>query len=312
MNKKFIREYLTFSKNDRILIIILVCIFGIITILPRTPFFKPRTHPSDISALPDDLNLPKEKKEETGEEIKQPGSRAAAGESDPTTVKLFYFDPNYLSQDEWALLGVNKRTSASIKKYLQKGGAFKKPEDLFKIYLLDKALAKQLLPYVRFKEVQLTQPATREIAKTSEVPPYPSFPAKQYRKVRINEADTSDFQTFPGIGSSLSNRIIKYREALGGFISTNQIGEVYNLPDPVFQNIYPYLELDSTPVKKININTITRENLPRHPYLTFGLSTAIIQYRDQHGRYKTVEDLGKLHHMDEKLFQKIAPYLSVE
>lgn len=311
MRKKFVKDYLTFSKKDRILIIALVSIFGLITIIPRTPFFKPKAHPSDIVGLPESQ---KEDRSVADDNSGHSNSTTTMLESPSTSVNLFYFDPNYISQEEWALLGVNKRTSASIKKYLEKGGSFKKPDDLFKIYLLDKKTAKQLVPFVRFKRNEKSEPvsAVNGQKTKSDLPVFSPYPMKQYRKVRINEADTADFQTFPGIGSSLSNRIVKYRESLGGFISPLQVGEVYNLPDSVFQNIFPFLELDPTSIRKININAIMRQDLPKHPYLPFALSTAIIQYRDQHGRYERIEDLHKLHLMDDKIFNKIAPYITVE
>lgn len=313
MRKKFVKDYLTFSKKDRILIIALVCIFGLITIIPRTPFFKPKPHSSDIVGLPEETKKQKEGTDESAENRNHTDIKSLNVSSSPSAT-LFYFDPNYISQEEWALLGVNKRTSASIKKYLEKGGSFKKPDDLFKIYLLDKKIAKQLVPFVRFKRNEKSEPvsAVNGQKTKSDLPVFSPYPMKQYRKVRINEADTADFQTFPGIGSSLSNRIVKYRESLGGFISPLQVGEVYNLPDSVFQNIFPFLELDPTSIRKININTIMRQDLPKHPYLPFALSTAIIQYRDQHGRYERIEDLHKLHLMDDKIFNKIAPYITVE
>ncbi|HEY4876127.1 MAG TPA: helix-hairpin-helix domain-containing protein [Puia sp.] len=66
----------------------------------------------------------------------------------------------------------------------------------------------------------------------------PSFKkGKTYSTIDINAADTSAFSTLPGIGSKLSNRIITFRERLGGFYSTNQVAEIYGLSDSTFLKI---------------------------------------------------------------------------
>ncbi|NJL77073.1 MAG: helix-hairpin-helix domain-containing protein, partial [Saprospiraceae bacterium] len=37
-----------------------------------------------------------------------------------------------------------------------------------------------------------------------------------------------------------ANRIVKFREALGGFASVEQVAETYQLPDSTFQKIKPF------------------------------------------------------------------------
>ena len=46
----------------------------------------------------------------------------------------FYFDPNTLSKDGWQKLGIRDKTIKTIQNYLSKGGHFRKPEDLQRVY----------------------------------------------------------------------------------------------------------------------------------------------------------------------------------
>ncbi|MEM9858315.1 MAG: helix-hairpin-helix domain-containing protein, partial [Bacteroidota bacterium] len=43
----------------------------------------------------------------------------------------------------------------------------------------------------------------------------------------INEADTTQLKQLKGIGSVFSRRILKYRKLLGGFVTSDQLSEVY-------------------------------------------------------------------------------------
>ena len=51
---------------------------------------------------------------------------------------VFYFDPNTISSEDWRRLGVRDKTITTIQKYLSKGGRFKKPEDIAKIWGLSR------------------------------------------------------------------------------------------------------------------------------------------------------------------------------
>ncbi|MEO7045836.1 MAG: helix-hairpin-helix domain-containing protein, partial [Ferruginibacter sp.] len=127
-----------------------------------------------------------------------------------------------------------------------------------------------------------------------------------------NEADSTAYIDLPGIGPSFARRIINFRNRLGGFYSIDQVAETFGLPDSTFQKIKPYLQLSNEPVKKININTASMEELKAHPYIRWQLANLIIQYKTQHGPYKKIDDIKKIMVVDEDTFNKVAPYLAVE
>ena len=115
----------------------------------------------------------------------------------------------------------------------------------------------------------------------------------------------------PGIGSKLAQRIITFRDRLGGFYSIEQIKETYGLPDSTFQKIKPKLLLGNPAVKKININTASLDEMKTHPYLRYVLANAIVQYRTQHGNFSTVGDIKKIMAITDDIFNKVSPYLSL-
>ena len=115
----------------------------------------------------------------------------------------------------------------------------------------------------------------------------------------------------PGIGSKLANRIIAFREKLGGFYKVEQVAETYGLPDSVFQKIKEKLVIGNSNVKKMNINNATVDELKVHPYIRYNIANAIVQYRNAHGNFSTVQDLKKIMIITEDIYSKVAPYLTV-
>ncbi|WP_229254127.1 helix-hairpin-helix domain-containing protein [Dyadobacter sp. NIV53] len=112
-----------------------------------------------------------------------------------------------------------------------------------------------------------------------------------------------------GIGTKLSLRILKFRDAIGGFHSAAQFSEIYGLDSLAMSELYRYAKVLS-PVKKINVNKATVEELGSHSYLrNKKLAAVIVNYRTQHGSYASAEDLKKVRIMDDATLEKIRPYL---
>ena len=158
---------------------------------------------------------------------------------------LFYFDPNTLDDEGWKRLGVKEKTIATIRKYISKGGHFKQPDDIRKIYGLQKEQADALIPYVK-----MNQPLTK-LEKKSLQEKASSIVAikkvEQIQSININTATEEEWKALPGIGEVLSKRIVKFRTKLKGFISIQQVGKTYGLADSVYQKLLPYLRLENTP-----------------------------------------------------------------
>jgi competence ComEA-like helix-hairpin-helix protein len=116
----------------------------------------------------------------------------------------------------------------------------------------------------------------------------------------------------PGIGSKLANRIIRFRDKLGGFYSVEQVGETYGLPDSTFQKIKPFLILGDRPLVRININTADAATLKEHPYIGWTAARALVAYRAQHGPFSTIEDVEKVSPILADQIKRLIPYLSTE
>lgn len=219
------------------------------------------------------------------------------------TIKLFKFNPNTLDAEGWQTLGLSAKQAQSIINYTAKGGRFYKPEDLQKMYTISPEMYKRILPYAYILE-------SINISKNDS-----PFERKEYAKktpviVDINTADSTLLDEIKGIGGTFALRIIKYRERLGGFYKKEQLLEVYGLDSSKYAEIKDQIEISNTPLKTININTATFNDLKRNPYLSFKQINAIIQYRKQHGNYSGVSDLKKIVLLNQQVIDNITPYIS--
>ena len=137
--------------------------------------------------------------------------------------------------------------------------------------------------------------------------------ANRRAKVDLNQADSLDLQSIPGIGSKTAAQILRYRERLGGFVSMEQLLEVTYMDSSRYVKLLPYLCVQpSPPLQRININTATVEELKKHPYIDYYLAKSIVVRRKANGGYRNLEEMRSATKLYEELFDKLAPYLCVE
>jgi competence protein ComEA len=237
----------------------------------------------------------------------------------------FPFDPNILEREGWLALGLSERQVDGLERYTAKGGRFRVKSDLARMYTISPEAYQRLEPFIQLpdslprRERQAPQREQKKewpergavIAGTSN-----TYPERTPRiaKVEVNTADSADLVALPGIGPAFARGILKYRESLGGYHGMHQLAEVYVLKDKpdALERMEQLLDVDPSMVRRIPINTCTVEELAAHPYIRWQLAKPLFAYRQQHGPFATVEDIRGCHLIDEEVFRKLAPYLTVE
>ncbi len=320
--KQLVADYLGFTRKDRIAIVTLLVIILGVFFLPAVIPGKNASKLAEADTAWIAVMKRLEQKEPAGGPMfrKYDEDNSQAYQYDRTEnnyskrqkADLFYFDPNTLPAAEWKRLGLRDKTIATIKNFLSKGGKFRKPEDLQRIYGLFPDEFERIAPFIKIESTNETNSYKQFTAKD----PAPSKPGKtftgRYAVVDINTADTTALIALPGIGSKLASRIINFRDKLGGFLSIDQVGETFGLPDSTFQKIKQWLKLENTQIRKININEATLDELKAHPYIRYGLANPIIAYRVQHGPFIKLEDLKKIMVITDDIFLKLSPYLFIK
>ena len=317
--KKLLADYFNFTRRDRIAVIVLILLISAVFLLPGmlSQNKPPKPTGADTAWVAAMKRLEQKDSSSNGpyraddnNSMVYAYDRPAGTYTGKTKGELFYFDPNKLTSAEWKRLGLRNKTIATIQNFVTKGGRFRKPEDLQRIYGLFPDEYERLAPYIKIEADG--KDGRSDFTRNDPTERSPANPfTPRYAPVNINNADTTALIALPGIGSKLAARIISFRDKLGGFYSINQVGETFGLADSVFQKIKQYLQLDAVDLRKININTSTIEELKAHPYIRYSIANPVIAYRNEHGLFTKTEDLKKVMAVTDAIYQKILPYLTV-
>jgi len=138
-----------------------------------------------------------------------------------------------------------------------------------------------------------------EAAKKAEVKKY---------YVNLNRADSTEFESLPGIGGKTARRIIRYRDRLGGYINKFQLLEIKYFDSTILLNNNITFIIDSTALNKIDINHCEISTLYKHPYIGKDLAKIIWAYKNAHFPL-TINKFKEILGMSRETNVKLTPYL---
>lgn len=306
-------KWIKYSHRQKVsLLIMAFLIFGITVFrfIEQWKFMNngPLNDPIEIASYSEDI-FGKENPSyiRSGTDFKK--SKDAFSDNYHSEMEAFHFDPNSLSKDSLLMLGFSKFATNNLMKYRENGGKFKNKESLLKVYGVDSQLYEQLEAYIEIKEKH-SQSENRKKVSAPKIDT--KSKAKARVQVDVNRASEADFKKLSGIGEKLSQRLVKYREALGGFHSFEQLNEIYGLPEETYEAILPQLLMESHSLQKIPINSVSFKTLLKHPYADYELTKKLINYRNSHGSFKSEDDFNSIYLIDSEKLSRLLPYLSFE
>jgi DNA uptake protein ComE-like DNA-binding protein len=225
-------------------------------------------------------------------------------------LHLHPFDPNTVTPEELLSMGLRPKLVKTIINYRAKGGHFREVESISKIYGIRETEYNSLLPIILIPQ---------ESSKGFQDKPHERASGTSYSsssnpsiKYDLNTADSTQLESLKGIGPSFATRIIKYRNGLGGFINQNQLMEVFGMDSSLYKLICNQTKLDASKIIQIHINSVSEDQLKQHPYLRWKNAKAIINYRNQHGLFKSKQELNNVILLSDETIKKIYPYISID
>lgn len=236
-------------------------------------------------------------------------------------IKPKKLNPNTASFSALVQIGLSKNVAGNILKYRKAGGYFKQVSDLKRIYGITDSMYIDVKPYVVFPPPKEKQTEwKRQVVKKSKNDTYTNTKqlrnidktdrkAKKILQVDINQADSSQLVTVRGIGPTFAHGIIAYRNLLGGYVSKQQLLEVYGLANEYYQAFEPYVCVSCDSVEQINLNTATFKAINSHPYISYNQTKSLVRYRDIMEQFDSVEVIINNHLMDSISYKKVRPYL---
>lgn len=302
--KQQLKEYFYFSKLERVGIISLIAVI-ILMVLARYLLIeyypKVQLQEKDISRIEETIDSLEQDKN-----LKDKLARSKKY-ARPELDRIENFNPNDLSAEEWQEFGLSEKQANVLINYKTKIGGFKSKAQFRKVFVINDQLHNRLSPHVLLPDSILGNdkkfPKWEKKVYEKKVRVYP--------KVNINEADTAAFKKLYGIGSFSAEMIVKRREELGGFVSKDQLKEVYGLKEETLVRLDTQLLFLPTIIRQLSINEASKEELKAHPYLYWKHANAIVNYRKQHGKYQSLEELKKIVLINDSIYKKVKPYLKL-
>lgn len=294
-----LKDYLRLSKIEKKgFSILVVLILLVIAAKESLIYFNP---------LPDAIVLEADSLIEAFKQVKKERNFSTISKETKGSYKtdsLFPFNPNELSIAQWQTLGLTENQAKTILKYQAKGGNFRIKSDLAKMFSISAEMYESLAPYILLPESlsKETKPIEQNKAK------------KEFPKpiVSINQADSAAFTKLYGIGPYFAKKIIAYRNQLGGFHSIKQLNEIWGIEDSLIAELWEQLRIGPMNLKQLNINKLSAKELKEHPYINWNLANSIEQMRKQHGPYQSIEEIKRSVLVNDSIYSKLEPYLSIE
>ncbi|NNK09754.1 MAG: helix-hairpin-helix domain-containing protein [Flavobacteriaceae bacterium] len=213
--------------------------------------------------------------------------------------KLRPFNPNFITDYRGYVLGITPEELDRLYDFRKTGQYIRTAEEFQAVTQITDELLTQVEPYFKF-------PSFRQNNKTQSGAADVSIPRD------LNSATAAELQKISGIGPVLSSRIIRFRDRLGGFMVTEQLLDVYGLDREVAEKAMKKFQVLNTPeIRKINLNKAHVNELTGLVYLNRAIARKIVAYREQLGRYDSIEQLTKIEDFPTERIQRIKLYLAL-
>jgi len=164
-------------------------------------------------------------------------------------VESFKFNPNTATVEEFQRLGFSPKQAESIENYRQRGGRFRRKSDFAKSFVVADSVYRRL---EKFIDIPLLD---------------------------INKADSAAFDALPGIGGYFASKMVKYREALGGYSYPEQLMDIYHFDRDKYDALADLIVCSES--EAFELWTLPAEELRKHPYIrNYQTARAIILFRE--------------------------------
>ncbi|PWA04425.1 ComEA family DNA-binding protein [Flavobacterium psychrotolerans] len=229
---------------------------------------------------------------------------AAKQEKRDYVPKIYPFNPNFITDFKGYRLGMSTQEIDRLLEFRKTNKYVNSAQEFQAVTKVSDSLLNVISPYFKFPDWVNNKKNFKSFPKST-------FDKKEKITVLdINQATQEDLKKIYGIGDGLSERILKEKEKLGGFVSMEQMNDVWGLSPEVVQKLNEHFKIKGQPaVKKLNINNASVKELMQFPYFRYALAKSIVTYRSMNGEIKNTADLIKIKDFPAEKINIITLYL---
>jgi DNA uptake protein ComE-like DNA-binding protein len=286
-----LQSQLVFSKQQQVGIVFLV---SILTILLIGLYFY---NPNPETVL--DLTSPEIKERQQQIALLQ---KQKQKENKP---KIYPFNPNFITDYKGYTLGMRAEEIDKLHAFRNANKWINSVQDFKRVTGVSDSLLDKISPYFKFPE-WVKKVKKKTLFSTKE-------PKSFSEKIDLNTATSIQLEQVYGIGNTLSNRIVKYREKINGFSDTSQLHLIYGLKTETITALLKDFAIKTpTKINTINLNTASASDIATIPGISFEMAKKIWEFRVLRGSVTQFSELEKIPEITTQKLQVIKLYLSLE
>jgi len=222
------------------------------------------------------------------------------------TTKMYPFNPNFITDFKGYKLGMSVAEIDRLLAFRKTNRYVNSAREFQEVTQVSDSLLRTIAPYFKFPDWVNQRNQKKNSFFKSTLP----FKKEPKTILDINLATAEDLKKVYGIGDGLSARILKEKEKLGGFVSMDQLEDIWGLSPEVIEKINQSFAVKTIPdLEKVNVNKANMKELMQFPYFRYPLAKAIITFRSMNGEIKNAEDLAKISGFPVDKIKIIALYL---
>lgn len=222
-------------------------------------------------------------------------------------VKIYPFNPNFITDYKGYKFGMSVLEIDRLLDYRKENKYVNSAKEFQAVTQVSDSLLSAIAPYFKFPDWVKNKMNNKGYVKYENK----AFAKKEkVALIDINLATQEDLIKIYGIGEVIALRILKLKESLGGFVSMEQMNDVWGLSPEVVENLNSHFKVYALPLlHKIDINNASLKEISQFSYFRYALAKEIVTYRSMNGDIKNVEDLIKIKGFPVEKANIIALYL---
>ncbi|PKA83649.1 DNA uptake protein ComE-like DNA-binding protein [Ulvibacter sp. MAR_2010_11] len=221
--------------------------------------------------------------------------------------KQYSFNPNFISDYKAYTLGMSPEEFDRLKLFRDMDQWINSAADFKRVTQVSDSLLNAIKPYFKFPDW-----VTNSRVPSNSYKKY-TLEKSYAQKIDLNLATEAQLQEVPGIGETLSKRIVAFRSTLNGFTSDIQLYGVWGLNGTVVQRCLQQFTV-KTPkaIEKMDLNTATASDIATIPGVSFELAKQIWEYRTLRETINNFSELREIEGMSAYKLELIQLYLSIK
>jgi DNA uptake protein ComE-like DNA-binding protein len=212
--------------------------------------------------------------------------------------KVYPYNPNFITDYKGYVLGMSVEEIDRLHSFRKLDKYVNSAKEFQVITQVSDSLLKIMSPKFKFPDWVTKKNAANKYSSS-------------YQK-DLNKAEAKDIHRATDLEYKIAYRIVNFRKKLRGFLTFEQLKDVYGLSEDDIKKVTDKFVLETIPnIKKININLASASELADLVYINEYIAANIVDERVLREGYEELDELKYVAHFPIEKLERIKLYLTI-